>query len=81
MRRPLTFASFLAPNVWPVYEFIARTVGQRLGRETRLFTGTSFDQFAAGEIDVAFICSPPYLRLASRGLVEAMVAPVLQGPR
>jgi len=81
MRRSLTFASFLAPNVWPVYEFIARTAGAWLGRETRLITGTSIDQFAAGEIDVAFICSPPYLRLASRGLVEAIAAPVLQGAR
>jgi hypothetical protein len=81
MRRPLTVASFLAPNVWPVYEFIAQTIGGRLGRETRLITGTSLDQFAAGEIDLAFICSPPYLRLASQGLVETIAAPVLQGWR
>jgi phosphonate transport system substrate-binding protein len=81
MTRSLTFASFLAPNVRPVYEFIARAVGARLGCETRLITGSSFNQFQAGEIDLAFLCSPPYLRLASLGLVEAIVAPVLQGTR
>jgi phosphonate transport system substrate-binding protein len=81
MTRPLTFASFLAPNVRPVYEFIARTVGARLGCESRLITGSSFGQFQAGEIDVAFLCSPPYLRLASLGVVEALAAPVLQGAR
>jgi len=81
MIRALTFASFLAPNVRPVYEFISRSVSARLGCETRLITGPSYRQFAKGEIDVAFLCSPPYLRLASRGLVEAIAAPVLLGSR
>ncbi len=81
MTRALTFASFLAPNVWPVYEFIAVTVGRHLGCKTRLIRGSSPGQFEAGEIDVAFLCSPPYLRLAALGLVEAMAAPVLKGSR
>jgi phosphonate transport system substrate-binding protein len=81
MGRPLTFASFLAPNVWPVYEFVAATVGRHLGSETRLIRGSSIGQFEAGDIDVAFLCSPPYLRLAALGLVQAIAAPVLQGSR
>lgn len=81
MTRELTFASFLAPNVRPVYDFVARTVGDGLGCQTRLITGTSFDQFRAGEIDVAFLCSPPYLRLAAHRIVEAIAAPVLRGAR
>lgn len=81
MTRPLTFASFLAPNVRPVYEFITRTVGNRLNCDSSLITGSSFRQFQTGEIDVAFLCSPPYLRLASLGLVEAIAAPVLLGSR
>lgn len=81
MARPLTFASFLAPNGWPAYEFIAREVGARHGREGRLIVGSSFDQFDSGEVDAAFICSPPFLRLAARGLVEAIAAPVPLGTR
>lgn len=81
MSRPLTFASFLAPNVRPLYEFIAHAVGARLGRESRLVIGSSFGQFQAGEIDVGFLCSPPYLRLAALGVVEAIAAPVLEGLR
>ncbi|HEY0493994.1 MAG TPA: PhnD/SsuA/transferrin family substrate-binding protein [Candidatus Dormibacteraeota bacterium] len=81
MARPLTFASFLAPSVRPVYEFITRTVGNRLGCHSSLISGSSFLQFEKGQIDIAFLCSPPYLRLASRGLVEAIAAPVLLGGR
>jgi len=51
----LRFATYLAPSMWPVYEFIARYVGDALGRPATLVTGTSFDQFAAGEVDVGFI--------------------------
>jgi len=64
-----------------VYEFITGVVGGRLSCASHLITGSSFEQFETGEIDVAFLCSPPYLRLAARGLVEAIAAPVLLGSR
>jgi len=51
----LRFATYLAPSMWPVYEFIAGYVGDTLGRPATLVTGSSFDQFAAGEVDVGFI--------------------------
>lgn len=79
----IRFASFLAPNMFPVYQFIADYAGERLGVPTELFTGASFDQFASGEADIGFICGLPYVKLArlNPAPVEPLVAPVLQGQR
>ncbi len=79
----LRFATFLAPNMLPVYQFIAAYVGQMLGQKTELIVGSSFDQFAAGQADVGFICGLPYvqLRRQSPPPVELLAAPVLQGER
>ena len=44
----IQFATFLAPNMRPVYQFIADCVGEKLGCPTELVIGSSFDQFAAG---------------------------------
>jgi hypothetical protein len=51
----IRFATYLAPNMWPVYEFIADYVGLKLDRKTSLVVGTSFEQFAAGEVDFGFL--------------------------
>ena len=51
----LRFATYLAPNMRPVYQFIADYVGEKLGRDTSLVVGTSFEQFADGEVDLGFI--------------------------
>lgn len=83
MKTRLRFASFLAPNMFPVYRFIADYVGDRLGIQTDLATGLSFDQFAAGTVDAGFICGLPYVRLTRQtpASVEAIAAPVLLGER
>ena len=80
---PIRFATFLAPNMQPVYEFIVRYVGEKLNRPTTLIVGSSFDQFAAGEADVGFICGLPYIRLRDqqKPSVELLAAPVLSGER
>ena len=44
-RTPLRFATFLAPNMLPVYRFLADRIGHRLGRRVELVVGRSFDQF------------------------------------
>lgn len=54
-RPDLVIATFLAPNMEPVYRFIAAAVGERLGLTTDLQVGRSFDQFAVGEVDVGFV--------------------------
>jgi phosphonate transport system substrate-binding protein len=81
--RPIQFATFLAPNMLPVYQFIAEYVGQRLGCPVELAIGESFDTFARGEADVGFICGLPYVQLMQRDEppVELIAAPVLQGER
>ena len=53
--KTLRFATYLAPNMWPVYQSIADHVGRELGRDTSLVVGTSFDQFADGEVDFGFL--------------------------
>src|SRR6476661_7840072 len=81
--QPIKFASFLAPNVFPVYEFIAEYLGRQLGRPTELAVGTSYAGFAEGKADVGFICGLPYVLLARQDPppVEPLAAPVLQGER
>ena len=51
----LRFATFLAPNMLPVYQFIADRVGEKLGCRTELAVGKSFDEFEAGQADIGFI--------------------------
>jgi phosphonate transport system substrate-binding protein len=80
---PLRFATFLAPNMLPVYRFLAARIGERLGRRVELMLGTSFDQFERGEADLGVICGLPYVWLADRQPtpVEPLAAPVLAGDR
>ncbi|HET7517889.1 MAG TPA: PhnD/SsuA/transferrin family substrate-binding protein [Actinomycetes bacterium] len=83
MTTPLRFATFLAPNMLPVYRFLAARIGHRLGRRVELVVGSSFDQFEAGEADLGVICGLPYVWLAARRPppVEPLAAPVLTGDR
>jgi phosphonate transport system substrate-binding protein len=83
MLRSLRMATFLAPNVVPVYQFIANYVGEKLNSQVELIVGSSFDQFERGEADFGFICGLPYVQLAARkpAPVELVAAPVLQGER
>jgi phosphonate transport system substrate-binding protein len=80
---PLRFATFLAPNMVPVYRFLADRIGDRLGRPVELVVGRSFDQFESGEADLGVICGLPYVWLADRQPppVEPLAAPVLGGDR
>ena len=80
---PIKFASFLAPNVFPVYEFIAEYLGRQLGCPTELVVGRSHAEFAEGKADVGFICGLPYVLLARQDPppVELLAAPVLRGER
>jgi phosphonate transport system substrate-binding protein len=79
----LRFATFLAPNMLPVYGFLADRIGDRLGRPVELVVGSSFDQFEHGEADLGVICGLPYVWLAARRppAVEPLAAPVLAGDR
>jgi phosphonate transport system substrate-binding protein len=80
---PIRFATFLAPNMRPVYQCVADYVSRRLGCPTELSVGASFASFAQGETDVGFICGLPYVELAQGDSppVELLAAPVLSGER
>jgi phosphonate transport system substrate-binding protein len=78
----IRFATYLAPCVRPAYQAVADEVGRRLGLTAELVTGRSLRQIAEGQFDVSFICSPPYIELASASPPAAYVlaAPVLTDP-
>lgn len=63
MNGKLRIATFLAPNMRPVYEYVVDATGRELGSGVDLGVGASFDQFGTGEIDAGFICGLPYVQL------------------
>jgi phosphonate transport system substrate-binding protein len=79
----IRFASFLAPNMFSVYRFVADYVGEKLGQQTELTVGHSFDEFAVGKADIGFLCGLPYVELVRRPRppIELLAAPVLRGAR
>src|SRR5215211_5751592 len=79
----LRFATFLAPNMLPVYRFLADRIGHRLGRPVELVVGRSIDEFERGEADLGVICGLPYVWLADQhpAPVEPLAATVLAGTR
>jgi len=80
---PLRFVTFLAPNMYPVYDFVARTVGARLSCLTQLTVGEDYDELNGDGIDVAFVCGLVYVALGWRDepAYEPVAAPLLQGGR
>lgn len=81
--RQLVFATYLAPCIRPVYEFVVARVGEELRRPTRLVTGESWEQVRSADLDFAFLCGLPYVRLKRENpaAVEAVAAPIVQGER
>jgi phosphate/phosphite/phosphonate ABC transporter binding protein len=80
---PLRFVTFLAPNMLPVYRFLADRIAHRLGRPVQLVVGSSFDQFEQGEADLGVICGLPCWWYGDHRPppVEPLAAPVLAGDR
>jgi phosphonate transport system substrate-binding protein len=83
MSEKLRIATFLAPNMLPVYAFIVDALGRELNRGTELVVGASFNQLGNGEIDAGFICGLPYVQLMRQtpAPVELVAAPVIRGDR
>ncbi len=79
--RTLRFATFLAPNMFPLYAFIARYVQARLGMATELVVGSSYDRVSE-QADVSFLCGLAYIELRRMGEpIEPLAAPLLCGSR
>lgn len=75
--------SFLAPALLPIYQLVARYLGQNLGCTIETVVGNSYADLA--DADFSFICGLPYvLRTAPREIpsqLHALAAPVLAGER
>ena len=69
----MIFASYLAPSLRPLYAYVADACG------ATLIDGGDWRDLAGGDIDAAFVCSPPLVWLG--GAVEAIAAPVLVNER
>jgi len=79
----LRFITYLAPALpLPLFERIARLVGERLGLATEVVADLRTsgpprdgdDPFSTGEADVGFVCAPPFVWLRERGAVELVGA-------
>jgi phosphonate transport system substrate-binding protein len=79
----LRFGTFLAPNVFPVYQAVTDIVGHRLGVRTELVVETDYESCAKDVNDICFVCSLPYIHYEREGRAPAVpiAAPVLQGKR
>lgn len=75
--------TFLAPNMLPVYRFMMKHLGDKLGCEIELTVVSDYNEVF--QADLAFICGLPYVLYTCPRLsvspIEALVAPVLQGER
>jgi hypothetical protein len=68
----LRFATYLAPNVLPMYEAVTEEVGRRLRIATELVVEPSYESCERDEYEVCFVCSLPYAApLAQRGRAAA----------
>jgi phosphonate transport system substrate-binding protein len=82
-QQTLVFANFLAPALFPTYQYVTAFIEQRTGIPARLVHNASLADLASGQIDGGFICGLAYTRLAQQhpGLLELSAAPLLQGAR
>jgi phosphonate transport system substrate-binding protein len=79
----LRFVTFLAPNLYAFYEFIAHHAGRHFGLPTELAVGSSYAELSSQAVDIAFVCGLPYIELARGGeaQLEPLAAPILHGER
>lgn len=79
-RGPLRVASCLAPHLCYLYRFLARCLGDRIGRTTEFIEDASYEQL--GDVDIVFVCSLAYVEHAAIcRRFEPIAAPVLAGTR
>jgi phosphonate transport system substrate-binding protein len=81
--RVLRVASFLAPNALPAHQAAVDYLARRLERPVRLVASPDPEDLVRGQIELAFLCGLPYVRLTARwpGSITAIAAPVLRGAR
>ncbi len=83
----LILASFLAPNMFWIYEAVATFLGRRLGIQVQIcqscFDPLEDPMVLADSLDVAFVCGLPFVRRTriQSGQWVALAAPVMQEHR
>lgn len=82
-RSTLRVATHLAPGVLPAYALAAQRAGERLGRPSELIVAPDYGRCVADIDHVCFVCSVPYLLLATTGAIrmDVLAAPLLRGRR
>lgn len=70
--------TYLAPNMFRVYQYVVDAVGKELGINIELVEGAT-DYHDVAEAEITFICGLPYILRTN--LLEAIAAPVLTGER
>jgi len=82
-KKTLRIATFLAPNIYPVYQFIADYIGEKLDYPIDMRFVTSHAQYDETGADVSFICGLPYVYFTHRHPcpLELLAAPILIGER
>src|SRR5262245_26935767 len=80
-KRPLRFRTFLAPNLFPVYDAIVKHVGKLLGWRTELCAGEDYDEVA--DSDVILLCGLAYVLLDESWSQQfvPLAAPIFTGDR
>lgn len=84
--QPLRAVSYLAPNLFYLYEAVVQFWGRSLGIQTNLVQA-ALDPLVdpalrEDEVDVAFICGLPLVRLWQRqDTLNLIAAPILEGAR
>lgn len=80
---PLLFATYLAPIMEPTYQGIVQRITESLEIEGELIVGSSYDDLARGDVDVAFVCGWPYVQIAAQesSPIDLLAAPVLTTTR
>src|SRR5438045_400064 len=77
----LRCVTFLAPNLYWLYAYLARRLGEGVGCGAKLVVGRSYAELA--DADLAFVCGLPYVEATESraAAVEPLAAPVLHGER
>lgn len=81
--KSISIATFLAPNVYPAYQFIGDYIGRGLGLPVEILFIDSHDRYFDINADFSFICGLPYIQFKQDHptALELIAAPVLIGER
>lgn len=79
----LRFATFLSPNVKPLYVAAVHRMAKESNTSIELVPGKSYEDFFSGKFEGAFVCGLPYILMTRmpEPPMELIGAPVLSGDR